>query len=185
MKHNCLRDAVAKVMKTAKCKDLQTEPLLLPTERQQLLSGTIIGDQARLDVSARSVWNALEIAFFDIRVFHALAPFNAAKTIPQMYQAHKGEKERRYNASGNLRNFHPTCVLHFWWDGLRGTQAEKETRTETGQRYSDAVTFIRKRLRFELLKTTVIALRGERGARIRSFNEIPMEKLDLNLEPFV
>ena len=30
----------------------------------------------------------------------------------------------------------------------------------TGQRYSDAVSFIRKRLRFELLKTTVIALRG-------------------------
>ena len=35
----------------------------------------------------------------------------------------------------------------------------------TGQRYSDAVGYIRKRLRFEILRTTVISLRGDRGAR--------------------
>ena len=54
----------------------------------------------------------------------------------------------------------------------------------TGQRYSDAVSFIRKRLRFELLKTTVIALRGDRGSRLRSLVANPIDELDLNLEPF-
>ena len=51
----------------------------------------------------------------------------------------------------------------------------------TGQRYSDAVSFIRNILRCELPKTTVIALRGDRGSRVR-LNEIPMciEELDLN-----
>ena len=61
----------------------------------------------------------------------------------------------------------------------------KRMEVARGQRYSDAVTFVRKHLRFELLKTTVIALHGDRGARMLSFNEIPMEELDLNLEPFV
>ena len=54
----------------------------------------------------------------------------------------------------------------------------------TGQKYSDAVSFIRKRLRFELLKTTVIAVRGDRGSRLRSFEAHPIDELDLNLEPF-
>ena len=55
----------------------------------------------------------------------------------------------------------------------------------TGQRYADAVGYIRKRLRFEILKTTVIALRGDRGARLRSANNIVnVGELDLNLEPF-
>ena len=50
----------------------------------------------------------------------------------------------------------------------------------TGQRYSDAVGYIRKRLRFEILRTTVISLRGDRGARK---NMVDIDSLDLNLEP--
>ena len=53
----------------------------------------------------------------------------------------------------------------------------------TGQRYSDAVSFIRRRLRFQLLKTTGIALRVERGRR--SIETENVEDLDLNLEPRV
>ena len=40
--------------------------------------------------------------------------------------------------------------------------------TVTHKRYSEVVGFIRKRLRFELLKTTVIVLRGDRGAKSRN-----------------
>ena len=55
----------------------------------------------------------------------------------------------------------------------------------TGQRYADAVGYIRKQIRFEILKTTVIALHGDRGARLRSANNVVnVGELDLNLEPF-
>ena len=64
MRHNWLRDSIAKLMTTAKCKDVQVEPSLLPVNNYQLPQGTILGDQARLDISARSVWNVLERAFF-------------------------------------------------------------------------------------------------------------------------
>ena len=54
---------------------------------------------ARLDVSARSLWNPLERAFFDIRVFHPQAPSNVAHgTIPNMYRSHENEKKSAYNA---------------------------------------------------------------------------------------
>ena len=191
MRHNWLRDTVAEVMKTAKCKDIQTESLLLPTNGQQLPTGTITGDQARLDVSARSVWNVLERAFFDIRVFHAPAPTNASKPIPQMYLSHEGEKKRKYNARVLEVEKGTFTPLVFSTSGGMGAEAQRLVKrlaqrmeVATGQRYSDAVSFIRKRLRFELLKTTVIAMRGDRGSRARTLNEIPMGDLDLNLEPF-
>ena len=52
----------------------------------------------------------------------------------------------------------------------------------TGQKKADAIGFIRKRLRFELLKTTVIALRGYRGKK-KVDNSNDIGELDLNLEP--
>ena len=52
----------------------------------------------------------------------------------------------------------------------------------TGQKYSDSVSYIRKRLRFEILRTTVISLRGDRGARSRK-ELVEIGELDLNLEP--
>ena len=191
MRHNWLRDSVATVMKTAKCKDIQIEPLLLPTNGLQLPAGTITGDQARLDVSARSVWNVLERAFFDIRVFHAPAPTNAAHTIPKMYLMHEGEKKRKYNTRVLEVEKGTFTPLVFSTSGGMGVEAHRLVKrlaqrmeVATGQRYSDSVSFIRKRLRFELLKTTVIALRGDRGSKARSLNETPIGELDLNLEPF-
>ena len=191
MRHNWLRDSVAQVMRTAKCKDIQTEPLLLPINGQQLPSGTITGDQARLDISARSVWNVLERAFFDIRVFHAPAPTNASKPIHQMYLTHEQEKKRKYNARVLEVERGTFTPLVFSTTGGMGGEAHKLVKRlaermemSTGQKYSDAVSFIRKRLRFELLKTTVIAVRGDRGSRLRSFEAHPIDELDLNLEPF-
>ena len=106
---------------------------------------------------------------FDIKVFHAPAPTNAAKTIPQMYHAHESEKKRKYNARVLEVEKGTFAPLVFSTSGGMGSEAHKlvkrlaqRTEVATGQRYSCAVTLIRKRLRFELLKTTVIALRGDR-----------------------
>ena len=49
-----------------------------------------------------------------------------------------------------------------------------------GQKYHETVSYIRKRLRFDLLKTTIIALRGYRG-KPTAAPEI--DELDLNLMP--
>ena len=51
----------------------------------------------------------------------------------------------------------------------------------TGQKYSETIIFIRKRLRFDLLKTTVIALRGYRGKPSPS-SSTESSELDLNSE---
>ena len=43
------------------------------------------------------------------------------------------------------------------------------------------MTFIRKRIRFDLLRTSVIALRGERG--LKGSSAVKIADLDITLEP--
>ena len=78
---------------------MATEPLLLPTAELTLPPGSNTADNVRADVSARSVWNLLERAFLDVRVYHAQAPSNRnLKTFPRMYSHHEEQKKRAYNA---------------------------------------------------------------------------------------
>ena len=98
LRHNSLRDALAELLETAGCKDVTTEPLLIPVNGRELPAGANRADGARLDVSARSVWNPLERAFLDVRVFHAQAPSNKALGSPTtMYNSHERQKKNLYN----------------------------------------------------------------------------------------
>ncbi len=57
--------------------------------------------------------------------------------------------------------------------------AEKMTQKNQSSTYSNNISFVRRRLRFDLLRTTLISLRGYRGKR----HEPPkISELDLNLE---
>ena len=75
------------------------EPLPLPTAEVTLPPGSNTADNARADVSARSIRNPMERSFLDVRVYHAQAPSNRnLKTIPRMYSHHEEQKKRAYNA---------------------------------------------------------------------------------------
>ena len=58
--------------------------------------------------------------------------------------------------------------------------AEKTSR-KSGQQYSDVMKFLRVRVRFDLLKTTIIVLRGARGKRTST--PVNIEDVDMNLIP--
>ena len=143
-----------------------------------------------MDIAGRSVWNALERTFIDIRVFHAPAPSNASKHIPAMYISHEQEKKRSYNARVLEVEKGTFTPVVFSTTGGMGNEAGKllkklaqRIEMTKGQRYSDAVSFMRRRLRFELLKTTCIAIRGDRGFRSRNEANNNIEDLDLSMEP--
>ncbi len=57
----------------------------------------------------------------------------------------------------------------------------ERTSSKTGQTYSDVMSFIRRRIRFDLLRTTVISLRGARGKKTPPTQQI--EDIDMNLIP--
>ena len=176
------------MLHNADCKDIKTEPPLLPLSGVELPRSANTANDARLDVSARSLWNPLERAFLDIRVFHPLAPSIVAHgTIAKMYRSHENEKKSVYNARVLQVERGTFTPVVFSTSGGMGIEAQKlfkriaeRTARKTGQSYSDAISFIRKRVRFDLLKTTIIALRGDRGRLIGATEDIV--DLDINLE---
>ena len=59
-------------------------------------------------------------------------------------------------------------------------QLAEKISLKTQQKYCDVIAFIRRRLRFDLLKTCLISLRGHRG-RLGKNDAAPLGELDLNL----
>ena len=97
MRHNHIRDAEAKIMREI-CYDVKVEPMLTPLGTgDQMKKGTNVADQARADISARSVWSPSDLTFVDVRVTHPNAPSNRNKSLEQIYKENEEEKKRMYN----------------------------------------------------------------------------------------
>ena len=161
LRHNNLRDTAAELRRSnGICKDVETEPALIPLSGEVLPPGTTRKEDAKLDVCARNLWAPLAKAFVDIRVLHPQAPSNGNKSIPAMYRAHELEKKRKYNARVINIERATFTPLVFSTSGGMGPEASvfykrvaEKIANKSSQRYSDIISFIRRRLRFDLLKT--------------------------------
>ena len=184
LRHNSLRDLSVEILGEI-CQDVGKEPHLLPVTGETLPTGSNIKDGARLDVSARGIWAPLARAFLDIRVFNPQAQTNRSKSIPMMYSSHENQKKREYNARVlNIEKGTFTPVV-FSTSGGMGQEADKllkqmanKISTKRKENYCHTISFLRRRYRFDLLRTCVIALRGYRG----SYKPDAIQDLDLNLQ---
>ena len=185
-KHNRLHDVIAELLN--KClPEFSTEPPLLPVTGESLPRGTTLERGARLDILARGLYSPMERAFFDVRVSHPGAPTNSVYETPaEMYAAHEKQKMTKYNHRVIQVEKSTSAPLCFSTTGGMGPQAmmfvkklaKHMTRTN-GQSLSNTMASIRRRLRFELLKATLIAVRGHRGRYYQK--ALPIEEQDLNL----
>lgn len=87
MRHNALRDCEANFLRQV-CRDVKTEPELIPVKSDYLLPRTNSQPGARLDISARGVWSTFERSFFDVRVTHPNCPSNEYIPLPVLYSRH-------------------------------------------------------------------------------------------------
>ena len=186
LRHNSLRDLSVEILSEV-CQDVGREPHLLPVTGELLPPGSNTKDGARLDVSARGIWTPLARAFLDIRVCNPQAQTNRSKSIAQMYSSHENQKKREYNArvlnieKGTFTTFTPVV---FSTSGGMGKEAEKllkqmanKLAMKRDEQYCHVISFLRRRYRFDLLRTCVIALRGYRGR----YKPDAVEDLDLNV----
>ena len=187
MRHNNIRNLEAHLLSDV-CKDVKIEPELLPIGNSRTLS-TNVADKARLDVSAVGVWSPMERTFLDVRVFHPNSSSYMNTSPDQLYIQHEREKKRVYNdrvLQVEKGSFSP---LIFSTTGGMGPEATKYHKrvaelisTKRGEMYSDVVNHIRTRIRFSLLKSVLVAVRGERGKRGRP-NSAAMSDISFNLVP--
>ena len=55
-----------------------------------------------------------------------------------------------------------------------------------GENYSQTITYVRRRVRFCILRTTLIALRGFRKSKVASYDEIaPLQEVDISVSEAV
>ena len=182
LRHNHLRDTLSHVLGVV-CIDVVVEPSLLPISNEELPRGTTLTADARLDISCRGFFSPLDKTFIDIRVLHPNSLSNAEKPLKGMYQAHEKEKKTKYLhrvIQVEKSSFTPFVIST---TGGMAPEADaflkrlsQKLSTKLDQSYSNTVGYLRRKLRIELLKTVLMAVRGYRKSKTVNISD-----LDLNL----
>ena len=170
MRHDSLRDTMANMMKEAGCTDVKTEPALLPVNPNDFQSRSNTAEGARLDISVRGLQSAFERTFFDVRVSHPFAASNVTVSLKTLYERNESEKRLLYEErvlQVEKGSFQPLVFLTTGGTGPSCTKVIKrmagKIAAKRGESYSHVMSFVRTRLRFALLRSVLIAVRGSRG----------------------
>jgi len=148
------------------CRDVQTEPTLLPVNENDYQRNVNTADNARLDISARGLWNSCEKTFFDIKITHPTSQSYSGKSLAEVYQQHEKEKEKNNQrvidiekSSFNPLVFTTTGGMAPECNGVNRRLAKKIAE-KCRELYASVITYIRTKLRFALLRSTLAAIRG-------------------------
>ncbi|KAL5261580.1 hypothetical protein ACHWQZ_G007326 [Mnemiopsis leidyi] len=185
LRHNHLRDTLFNLLDVV-CKDVVKEPQLLPVTNEHLPRGTTLKQDARLDISCRGFYSALDKTFIDVRVLHPNSQSNLEKPLISMYRCHEEEKKTKYLQriiQVEKANFSPFVMSTNGGIAPEATaflkKLAQKLSAKLNQSYPNIMGYLRRKLRFELLKTTLMAIRGFRKTR-----KVNISELDLNLIDF-
>ena len=128
-------------------------------------------DGARLDVKARGFWeNRWQCAFFDIRVFYPNAQSNQLSQLSSAYSKHEAEKKRTYGQRVREVEHGSFTPLVFSLTGGMGKEATicykriaSLLALKKNATYSHTMAWIRCRLSFALLRSSLMCIRGTRS----------------------
>ena len=165
MRHNAIRDLEAEILRDI-CHDVKIEPELLPTNNNYHSSNNN-SENARLDVSAIGVWAPYERTFVDIRIFHPNAPCHRNKNLKQIYREQENEKKRQYN--DRVINIERATFTPLVFSTFGGMSKECEAyhrrvaqliARKKDESYANVMGYLRTRIRFAILKSVLISIRG-------------------------
>ena len=186
MRHNEVRDTEAEFISEV-CKDVKTEPLLLPCNPNLLPSTTNTAPDARLDFCGRGFWQPLQQAYFDVRIFHPNSPSYLEDSTEKLYKKHENIKKTAYNKRVIEVEHGSFTPLVFSTSGGMGKEALKYHKrlaaliaSKRNESYGDVMAYIRRKLRFSILRTSLIAVRGTRKP-ISKYRTAKFTDIDFNL----
>ena len=174
IRHNDIRDSFANLLNEV-CDDVEIEPYLQPLQGESFTNKTTsTEDDARLDIKANGLWeNRFSKTFFDVKIFNPHAK-SCPKTIPDAYKHHEQAKKLKYEQriiELEKATFNP---LVFSCTGGAGPAASKVMKRIAGKLsdkkedpYADIITYIRTKISFALLRSSVLCIRGSRSLRRR------------------
>ena len=165
IRHNDIRDSFANRLNEV-CNDVEVEPCLQALQRETFANRTSsIDDDAELDIKANGFFDSgFSRTFFDVKVFNSYAK-GCPRSIPVSFKYHESIKKLKYvqkiidveNAS--------LCPLIFSCTEGAGPSASKAIQRlaswisdKKEDSYSDVITYIRTKLVFALLRSSILCL---------------------------
>ena len=138
-----------------------------------------------MNIVATGLWAPFERTYFDVRITHPTAPSNVTLTLAQLYHRNEQEKKTKYGervresekssfvplvftTSGGMA---PECAAFMKQVALRLSDLKRKDD------YADVANYIRTKIRFALLKSVQISLRGVRGKQ-RKEATLPTSAVD-------
>ena len=162
-----------------------TEPKLIPLEGEIITGAS--ADGARPDVSSRGIWSTFERTFFDVRVLHPNCPSYESVSMSTLYARHEKEKMTKYNdriLTVEKASFTPLVYTTFGGWGPQAVKYHKRLAEliskKRNEDYKHVINHLRTRIRFSLLRSVLVAVRGERGKR---FQTQPLSSVAFNMIP--
>ena len=135
----------------------------------------------------RGLWSGLERTLCDVRIFHPGAPSYRNRKVKVVYKQHEDEKKNKYLRhvlETEKCSFTPLDFSTNGWCAPEADKVHKQVATLLAKKrnilYSKAISYVRRRVRFYILRTTLMAVRGYRGT---GSTEFQLAEEDLNLIP--
>ncbi len=145
-----------------------------------------------MDVSARGIFSSHELTFFDVRISNPNAPTNRNLSLTDLYKKNEREKMKAYNDRVLQVEKGSFVPLVYTTTGGMGPQCERTHKriaelvaNKRNERYADVMSHLRTRLRFSLLKSILVAVRGARGKKPKYWEEEKIANISFNLIPYV
>jgi hypothetical protein len=167
LRHNEVRDITADLL-TEVCHNVMVEPPLQPLSGESLSHrSAITEDNARVDVAVSSFWSAHQRSFLDVRVYNPFSCTYAKSTLKACHRRHEAEKRRQYSERVNSVEFGSFTPLVFTTAGGMGPAATVFYKRlaslisiHRSTCYSQVLNWIRCRLSFSLLRSSITCLLG-------------------------
>ena len=169
-RHDGIRNRLTSLLSKV-CKNVEVEPHLLPIDNEVFnLRSTVTSHEARLDIKAGRFWSRGETAFFDVRVTHVNSTCNENKSTESIFMEHEKEKKRKYQQRVIDVEMGSVTPLIFGTNGGMGKEcklflsnlADKLSR-KNGESYASAISWLRTRISFEILRSVHTCVRGSRS----------------------
>ena len=180
--HNEVRDITASLL-TEVCHGVSIEPHLQPLTGELLQYRTAnVKDDTRLDIAADGFWGGrFEKAFFDVRVFNPCAQSNHQSSLQATYKKHEQLKRRHYDQCVREiehSTFTPLVLSTTGGMGKAATTFYKRLASflsdKRDKNYSHTMGWLRCRLSFALLQSSIMCIRGARSSSHRPILDSPI-----------
>jgi len=170
IRHDEVRDLTAQMLREV-CHDVRVEPELLPTGgRSFTLRSVNTAEDAHLDISARGFWARGQRAFFDVRIFNPMAQSNRDQDLHAAHGRHENDKIREYGERVEEVEQGTSTPIVFTTTGGMAPRAKafyailaQQLADKKQQSRSCVTAWMRCRLSFSLLRSSLLCLRGTRS----------------------